>query len=92
MLSRQWLSSREIYFKGERSDTYSVLLSILIESAVAQHCRTVYLNAGHDIQTVQDVKNSLLFMRGVKNSKVSVIEIESSQNELETQSIENISH
>ena len=31
-------------------------------------------------------------MRGVKNSKVSVIEIESSQNELETQSIENISH
>ena len=31
-------------------------------------------------------------MRGVKNSKVSVIEIDSSQNELETQSIENISH
>ena len=62
------------------------------ESAVAQHCRTVYLNAGHDIQTVQDVKNSLLFMRGVKNSKVSVIETDSSQNELETQSIENISH
>ena len=31
-------------------------------------------------------------MRGVKNSKVSLIEIDSSQNELETQSIENISH
>ena len=31
-------------------------------------------------------------MRGVKNSKVSVIETDSSQNELETQSIENISH
>ena len=61
------------------------------ESAVAQHCSTIYLNAGHDIQIVQDVKNSLLFMRAVKNSEVSVIEIDSSQNELETQSIENIS-
>ena len=61
------------------------------ESAVAQHGRTVYLNAGHDIQIVQDVKNSLFFMRAVKNSEVSVIEIDSSQNELETQSIENIS-
>ena len=30
-------------------------------------------------------------MRAVKNSEVSVIEIDSSQNELETQSIENIS-
>ena len=50
------------------------------ESAVAQHCRSVYLNAGHDIQTGQDVKNSLLFMRGVKSSKVSIIEIDSSQN------------
>ena len=59
---------------------------------VAQHCRTIYLNAGHDIQTVQDVKNSLLFIRGVKISKVSFIEIDSSQNELDTQSIENISH
>ena len=61
------------------------------ESAVAQHCRTVYLNAAHDIQTVKDVKNSLLFMRGVKNSEVSLIEIDSSQNELKSQSIENIS-
>ena len=61
------------------------------ESAVAQHCSTIYLNASHDIQIVQDVKNSLLFMRAVKNSEVSVIEIDSSQNELETQSIENIS-
>ena len=31
-------------------------------------------------------------MRGVKNSKVSVTEIDSPKNELETQSIENISH
>ena len=62
------------------------------EYAVAQHCWTVYLNPSHDIQTVQDVNNSFLFMTGVKNFKVSVIEIESSQNELETQSIENISH
>ena len=28
------------------------------ESAKAQHCRTVYLNAGNDIQLVEDVKAS----------------------------------
>ena len=26
------------------------------ESAVAQHCKTVYINAGHNIQTVKDKK------------------------------------
>ena len=47
------------------------------ETAVAQHCRTVYLNASHDTQTAQGVKNIFLFMRGAKNSKVSVIQIDS---------------
>ena len=32
------------------------------ESALAQHCRTVYINAGYNIQTVEDIKNSLLYM------------------------------
>ena len=62
------------------------------ESSVTQPCRTVYLNAGHDIQTVQNIKISLLYMKGVKTSKVPVVEIDSLQNELKAQNGENISH
>ena len=86
MLCRQWLSFREYHILNEED------LTLIChdfnesqrgkdqcdrETAVAQHCRTVYLNASHDTQTAQGVKNSLLFMRDVKNSKVSVIQIES---------------
>ena len=62
------------------------------ESAVAQHCRTVYINAGHNIQTVEDIKNSLLYMNWVKNAKVSVVEIDSSVNEIKSQKNYNISN
>ena len=62
------------------------------KSKFAQHCRTVYLNAGRDIQTVQDIKNCLLYVKGVKNLNVSIVEIDSSQNELKAQNVENISH
>ena len=62
------------------------------ESAVAQHCRTVYINAGHNIQTAEDIKNSSLHMNGVKNAKVSIVEIDSSVNETKSQIIDNISN
>ena len=55
------------------------------DSAVAQHWRTVYVNAGHDIQTIEDIKNSL---DGVKNAKVSIVEIDSSVNEIKSQKID----
>ena len=42
--------------------------SCAIEPAVAQLCRTVYINAGHNIQTAEDIKNSLLYNDGVKNA------------------------
>ena len=54
------------------------------ESAVVQHFRIVYINAGDNIQTVEDIKNSLLHMNGVKNGKVSVVEIDSSVNKIKS--------
>ena len=54
------------------------------ESAVVQHFRIVYINAGDNIQTVEDIKNSLLHMNGVKNAKVSVVEIDSTANEIKS--------
>ena len=62
------------------------------QSAVAQHCRTVYINAGHNIQTVEDIENSLLYTNGVKNAKVSIVEINSSVNEIKSQKTDNISN
>ena len=60
------------------------------ESAVPQHCRTVYISAGHNIQTVEDIENSLPYMNAVKNATVSIVEIDSSVNEIKSQKIDNI--
>ena len=62
------------------------------ESAVAQHCRTVYINARHNIQAVENMKNRILYMNGVKNAKIYIVEIDSSVNEIESQKIDNISN
>ena len=35
-------------------------------------------------KTVEDIKNSLLHMNGVKNAKVSTVEIDSSVNEIKS--------
>ena len=46
---------------------------------------TVYINAGHNIQTAEDIEKSLLYMNEVKNAKVSIVEIDSSVNEIKSQ-------
>ena len=61
------------------------------ESAVAQHCRTVYqwkVSVEDIIKSVEDIKNSLLYINGVKNAKVSIAGIDSSVNEIKTQKID----
>ena len=62
------------------------------ESATAQHQRSAYINAGHDIQTASDVKNSLCYMGGVKNAKFSVVSINDTINHINAQIIDNISN
>ena len=41
---------------------------------------------------VEDIENSLLYMNGVKNTKISIVEIDSSVNEIKSQKIDNISN
>ena len=66
------------------------------ESTVVQHCKTVYINAGNNIQTVEDINNEWawmelnIYMNGVKNAKVYIADIDSSVNEIKSQKIENI--
>ena len=61
------------------------------KSAKAQLCRTIYLNGGHDIQSVEYVQANFHSTRGMKNTKVSVVSIDKNKNSLEAQKIENIS-
>ncbi|GBL87297.1 hypothetical protein AVEN_140057-1 [Araneus ventricosus] len=61
------------------------------ETANAQHCRTAYLSSGKNISNASELKESLLYMGGVRNFKVSVIEINNSNIHCTFQIIQNIS-
>ncbi|GBM70426.1 hypothetical protein AVEN_154425-1 [Araneus ventricosus] len=61
------------------------------KAANAHHCRTVYLNSGKNISNTSELKESLLYMGGVRNSEVSVIEINNSNTHYTFQIIQNIS-
>ena len=66
------------------------------ESTVAQHCKTVYINAWNNIQTVEDINNEWawmelnIYMNEVKNVKVYIADIDSSVDEIKSLKIENI--
>ena len=45
------------------------------ESAVAKKYMNGYLNSGHDIITAEDIKKGILYLGGLADTKVSVIEI-----------------
>ncbi|GBL88602.1 hypothetical protein AVEN_260219-1 [Araneus ventricosus] len=61
------------------------------ETANAQYCRTAYLSSGKNISNASELKESLLYMGGVRNFKVSVIEINNSNIHCTFQIIQNIS-
>ncbi|GBM99748.1 hypothetical protein AVEN_106632-1 [Araneus ventricosus] len=63
----------------------------VIEKLQMHSIVVAYLNSGKNISNASELKESLLYMGGVRNSKVSVIEINNSNTHYTFQIIQNIS-
>ena len=61
------------------------------ESVVAKNLIRSFVDAGNDVISANDIFKALQFAKGVKNTKVGVVEIDSSKSMLKGKTIPNIS-